>query len=199
MLPGKGGISQPPLQQREVHDILVETTRRGIQDSRSKKGCLSWEVWPLRLLPFLVLPTELWMWGPVLQQLSQWGSFDDGNSTENWAAERQKSVPNNQITKQPHWPWLSVLHPQNWVWRLAHSRGSVRICWINKMNDWMHPCSVTQLCPTLCNPMDCSPPGSSFHGIFQARILARVAISFSRRSYGSYGPRVGACVSMTLH
>ena len=30
---------------------------------------------------------------------------------------------------------------------------------------------VTQLCPTLCNPMDCSLPGSSIHGIFQARIL----------------------------
>ena len=30
---------------------------------------------------------------------------------------------------------------------------------------------VTQSCPTLCNPMDCSLPSSSFHGIFQARIL----------------------------
>ena len=34
----------------------------------------------------------------------------------------------------------------------------------------------------LCDPMDCSPPGSSVHGIFQARILEWVAISFSRRS-----------------
>ena len=39
-----------------------------------------------------------------------------------------------------------------------------------------------QLYPTLCDPMDCSPPGSSAHGIFQARILEGVAISFSRRS-----------------
>ena len=31
--------------------------------------------------------------------------------------------------------------------------------------------SVSQSCPTLCDPMDCSPPGSSFHGILQARIL----------------------------
>ena len=37
-------------------------------------------------------------------------------------------------------------------------------------------------CPTLCDPMDCSPPGSSAHGIFLARILEWVAISFSRRS-----------------
>ena len=41
---------------------------------------------------------------------------------------------------------------------------------------------VTELCLTLCNPMDCSPPGSSIHGISQARILEWVAISFSRGS-----------------
>ena len=41
---------------------------------------------------------------------------------------------------------------------------------------------VAQLCPTLCNPMDCSLPGSSLHGILQARVLEWVAISFSRGS-----------------
>ena len=41
---------------------------------------------------------------------------------------------------------------------------------------------VAQLCPTLCDPMDCSPPGSSIHGILQARVLEWVAISFSRWS-----------------
>ena len=45
---------------------------------------------------------------------------------------------------------------------------------------------VTQLCLTLCDPMDCSLPGSSVHGIFQARILEWIAISFSR---GSSQPR----------
>ena len=39
-----------------------------------------------------------------------------------------------------------------------------------------------QLCPTLCDPMDCSPPGSSVHGISQARMLACVAISYSTGS-----------------
>ena len=47
-------------------------------------------------------------------------------------------------------------------------------------------CSVTQLCLTLWNPMDCSLPGSSVHGISQARVLEWVAISFSR---GSSRPR----------
>ena len=45
---------------------------------------------------------------------------------------------------------------------------------------------VAQLCPTLCDPMDCSLPGSSLHGILQARVLTWVAISFSR---GSSQPR----------
>ena len=39
---------------------------------------------------------------------------------------------------------------------------------------------VAQLCPTLCDPMDCSLPGSSVHGIFQARVLEWGAIAFSR-------------------
>ena len=38
---------------------------------------------------------------------------------------------------------------------------------------------VTQSCPTLSDPTDCSPPGSSVHGIFQARVLEWGAIAFS--------------------
>ena len=38
---------------------------------------------------------------------------------------------------------------------------------------------VAQSCPTLRDPMDCSPPGSSIHGIFQARVLEWGAIAFS--------------------
>ena len=45
---------------------------------------------------------------------------------------------------------------------------------------------VAQLCPTLCDPMDCSLSGSSVRGIFQARVLEWIAISFSR---GSSWPR----------
>ena len=41
---------------------------------------------------------------------------------------------------------------------------------------------VAKSCPGLCNPMDCSPPGSSVRGILQARVLEWVAISFSRGS-----------------
>ena len=51
------------------------------------------------------------------------------------------------------------------------------------------------LCPTLCNLMDCSPPGSSVHGLFQAKILAWVAISSSKESSGATGQTWISCVS----
>ena len=41
---------------------------------------------------------------------------------------------------------------------------------------------VAQSCPTLCDPMDCSLPGSSVHGISQAIVLEWIAIAFSRES-----------------
>ena len=53
---------------------------------------------------------------------------------------------------------------------------------------------VTKSCPTLCGPVDCSPPGSSVHGILQARILEWAAISFFR---GSSPPRDRTQVSCT--
>ena len=53
-------------------------------------------------------------------------------------------------------------------------------------------CLVAQSCPTLCNPMDCSPPGSSVHGISQASSLEWFAISFFR---ASSTPRNWTCIS----
>ena len=56
------------------------------------------------------------------------------------------------------WPGLEPASPALEAWSLNH--------WAAKKVKAL----VAQLCPTLCNPMDCSPPGSSFHGILQARI-----------------------------
>ena len=83
------------------------------------------------------------------------------------------------------------------------SRGSVRYWWedaiwgnsvpsyhgLHCMFMWK---SVAQSCLTLCDPMNCNPPGFSVHGILQARILESVAIPFSR---GSLWPRDWAWVS----
>ena len=59
---------------------------------------------------------------------------------------------------------------------------------------WKSESEVAQSCPTLWDPMDCSLPDSSLHGILQARILEWVAISFSR---GSSWPRDQTQVSCT--
>ena len=51
-----------------------------------------------------------------------------------------------------------------------------------------------QSCPTLCNPMDYSPPGSSVHGILQARILGWATMPFSRGSSQPRDRTLGSCI-----
>ena len=60
------------------------------------------------------------------------------------------------------------------------------------LNIYTYSSEVTQSCPTLCDPVDSSPPGSSVHGILQARILEWVAISFSRGSSQPGSPALQA-------
>ena len=57
---------------------------------------------------------------------------------------------------------------------------------------------VTQSCPTLCDPVDCSPPSSSIHGILQARILEWVAIFFSRGSSRPGGRTHISCIGRRI-
>ena len=64
--------------------------------------------------------------------------------------------------------------PPDLCWGPKHKRNSFKaICCC---------CSVSKLCPPLCGPVDCRPPGCSVHGISQARILEWIAISYSRES-----------------
>ena len=55
---------------------------------------------------------------------------------------------------------------------------------------------VTQSCPTLCDPMDCSPPGSSVRGILQRRTLEWVAISFSNVNSNSGSFVAKSCLTL---
>ena len=57
---------------------------------------------------------------------------------------------------------------------------------------------VAQSCLSLCYPMDCSLPGSSVHGIFQARILEWVAISLSRGSSRSRDRTLVSCIGVSF-
>ena len=55
--------------------------------------------------------------------------------------------------------------------------GKVMSLLFNKLSE--SESAIAQSCPTLSDPIDCSPPGSSIHGIFQARVLEWGAITFS--------------------
>ena len=72
-----------------------------------------------------------------------------------------KDIKPGQINPNGNQPWIFLC-----------------LCLYIRIYICMCVCVCAQSCPTLCNPMDCSLPGSSFHGIFQARIQKWVAISF---------------------
>ena len=91
--------------------------------------------------------------------------------------------------------WAAISFSNAWKWKVkVKSLSHVRLHLAIKKNEimpfattWMvaeiiipSETEVAQSCPTLSDPMDCSLPGSSIHGIFQARVLEWVAIAFSR-------------------
>ena len=78
--------------------------------------------------------------------------------------------------------WKSLVPTAEGLWARQSWERRFRVC---------HESEVAQSCPILCDPMDCSLPSSSVHGILQAIILEWVAISFSR---GSSQPRDGTQV-----
>ena len=86
------------------------------------------------------------------------------------------------LSRQEYWSGLPFPSPGDLVetW-ISCTAGRFFTNWAPKEAPFCC-CELAQSCPTLCNPMDCSLPGSSVHGIFQARILEWVAISFSRES-----------------
>ena len=84
------------------------------------------------------------------------------------------------------WDWN-----ENWPLQSCGPYWVFQICWhqycyLNHLHITQSESEVAQSCLTLCDPMDCSLPGFSVHGIFQASVLEWLAISFSR---GSSWPR----------
>ena len=80
-------------------------------------------------------------------------------------------------------------------WRVIALECCVGFCHTSTWISHICICLVAHLCLTFCSSMDCSPPGSSIHGISQARILEWVAILYSRgSSWPRYRTRV-SCVS----
>ena len=94
------------------------------------------------------------------------------------------------------WTIEKAEHQRTDVFKLWYWRRLLRVPWTARRSNQStlkeSESEVAQLCWTLCNPMDCSLPGFSIHGILQARVLEWVAISFSK---GSSRPRDGTRVS----
>ena len=104
-----------------------------------------------------------------------------------------------QLFTQPHLHWnlepLAILWTSPTSSRFQVFVPAVLFCFLITGWSKAKQSEVSQLCPTLCDPMDCSLPCSSIHGIFQARVLEWVAISFSR---GSSLPRDWTLVFHTV-
>ena len=86
---------------------------------------------------------------------------------------------------QEHLHLSIVPLPTRWTLGCSSKRGGIFWIVLYKIYMSLYFCMCAkslQLCPTLCDPMDCSPPGSSIHRILQARILEWVAVSSSRGS-----------------
>ena len=100
------------------------------------------------------------------------------NKRRNWPGNMWQSVPGRGNNR---YKLLLIVTGEilmcTWRWECRATKGT--FCFIT------NSCScflATNLSPTLCDPMDCSLPGSTIHGISQERILEWVAISFSRGS-----------------
>ena len=133
------------------------------------------------------------LWPP---HTKSWLIGKDSDAGRDWGQE-EKGMTEDELAGWHH--WLDG-HESEWTPGVGDVQGGLVCCdsWGRKELDtterliWpdlfymKSESEVTQSCPTLCNPKDCSLPGSSTHGVFQAKVLEWVAISFSR---GSSRPR----------
>ena len=138
----------------------------------------------------------LLLWARVLWK--EWSSTPSQQKSSKCSTRMQSQKWGNNLCSFPRQTMQQHsnpnLYPNHYCWRSQS--------WMSLWRPTRPPESeVAQSCPTLCDPMDCSPPGSSVHGIHQARILEWIAISFSR---GSSQPRdrtqvshiVGRCFNL---
>ena len=89
--------------------------------------------------------------------------------------------------------WCAVAHGVTKSQRWFSNWTTENICLAQNKAVMVEQVLVTQLHPTLCGPMDWGPPGSTVHGILQARVLERVAIPFSRGILPTHGLNPDLC------
>ena len=175
--------------------------RSGFSSYESEGSSLGVPGWtlPLGLPPVLTLSaTHLHMTGLTLVTSFHFCVYawrESVQAYENTLTMRALAAAFQFRSAPVFFHWLAAICPP-----VASPSSGTLACHWAKLLPWnctaMHTQggkrSVAQLCLTLCNPMDYSPPGCSVHGISQAKTLEWVAISFSR---GSSQPRYWAWVS----
>ena len=109
----------------------------------------------------------------------------------------------SSLNQGPQDSFLSRQSPFSTLWKSSSSSLSSTGCFLVLLSQsfcpselfqplWVLGVLVTHSCLTLCNPMDCSLPGSSAQGIFQVRMLEWAVISYSRGSYPGIKPALQA-------
>ena len=105
---------------------------------------------------------------------------------------RPGTSSNVSVNVTPYHTNLNLLGATKYLWHLKkENRGSWGLG--QREGGEIYCAKSAQSCPVLCDPMDCSPPGYSVHGILQARILEGVSMPSSR---GFSQPRDGTQVSL---
>ena len=152
--------------------------RRGQEKMIWLNGITTWWTW----VWVSSSPSGSWWWTKKPGGYSPWGCRESG-TTEwlNWTEPYMLSIA--YTSTYIFWFCKQFKSPISFLWVFLNYN-YLPLYFSRTPLEWVS--EVTQSCLTLCDPMDCSPPGSSVDGILQVRILECVAISFSR---GSSWPR----------
>ena len=110
----------------------------------------------------------------TLMSMGNWGpcyNADSDSVNLRWypKSHNANKLPGNAMVLiwASHIEWWGIRHQSTdvkWIYTLGGQEKGIDIIW-----SVIDVCMYTWSCPTLCDPMDCSPPGSSDHGIFQVR------------------------------
>ena len=127
---------------------------------------LGFFIWGILMTVWMASPTQ-WTWVRI--------------NSRSWWWTGRPGVLQSMGSQRVRQTWVNELNWTEWQFRLFIHFYLLSDFTMNICGEWQEWESVTQLCPILCDAMGCSPPGSSVHGISQARKLEWLAISFTTR------------------
>ena len=155
---------------------------------RSNQSILK-EISPGISLEGMMLKLKLQYFGHLMRRVA---SLEDSDAGRDWGQE-EKGTTEDEMAGWHY--WLNG-RESGWTPGVGDGQGGLACCdsWGCEESDTTEWLNWTELNWTFCDPMDCSTPGCSIHGILQTRILEWVTISFS---WESFQPREQTCISCT--